>query len=165
MPELILQLARENRSWGYTRIQGALAKLRPEVGRGTIAHILTAAGLEPAPQRRQGLTWKECLSPHWEVLAATDFFTVELWTGRGLIRYHVWFVIRLATREVQLAGLVPVVSIYSNLDTFATFLKGLAMVMEAGELKSALPFCGDESVSIIGDLRRWLDESQPTGRD
>ena len=43
---------------------------------------------------------------HWEVLAATDFFTVELWTAKGLIRYHVLFVIRLATREVQLAGLV-----------------------------------------------------------
>ena len=64
MQELILQLARENRSWGYTRIQGALAKLRPEVGRGTSANILTAGGLEPAPQRRQGLTWKECLRAH-----------------------------------------------------------------------------------------------------
>jgi hypothetical protein len=41
------------------------------------------------------------------VLAATDFFTVELWTAKGLIRYHVLFVIRLATREVEIAGLVP----------------------------------------------------------
>jgi len=40
----------------------------------------------------------------------------------------------------------------------------LAMAMEAGELKRALPLCGDESVSIIGDLRRWLNESQPEGR-
>jgi putative transposase len=69
--------------------------------------ILKAAGLEPAPARRQGLTWKEFLKVHWPVLAATDFFTVELWTARGLIRYHVLSVIRLATREVQIAGLVP----------------------------------------------------------
>ena len=53
------------------------------------------------------MTWKEFLRTHWEVLAATDFFTVELWTGRGLVRYHVLFVLKLATREVQIAGLVP----------------------------------------------------------
>jgi putative transposase len=105
--ELILKLARENCSWGYTRIQGALANLWHEVGRGTIANVLKAAGLEPAPTRRQGMTCKEFLKVHWQVLAATDFFTVELWTARGLIRYHVLFVIQLATREVQITGLVP----------------------------------------------------------
>jgi hypothetical protein len=76
--ELILELARENRFWGYTRIQGTLAKLRHGVGRGTIANVLRAAGMEPAPERRQGMTWQEFLRTHWEVLAATDFFTVEL---------------------------------------------------------------------------------------
>ena len=53
------------------------------------------------------MTWKEFLKTHWNVLAATDFFTVKLWTARGLIRYHVLFVIKLATREVHIAGLVP----------------------------------------------------------
>ena len=62
--ELVLRMARENRSWGYTRIQGALANLRHEVGRGTIANILRAAGLEPAPDRRKGMTWKEFLRVH-----------------------------------------------------------------------------------------------------
>ena len=87
-----------------------MANLRQEVGRGTIANVLRAAGMEPVPERRPGLTWKEFLKTHWEVLAATDFFTVELWTAKGLIRYHVLFVIRLATREGQIAGLVPDVS-------------------------------------------------------
>lgn len=82
------------------------ANLHHEIGRGTIAKILKTAGLEPSPQRRKGMTWKEFLKAHWQVLAATDFFTVELWTPKGLVRYHVLFVIRLATREVQLAGLV-----------------------------------------------------------
>jgi hypothetical protein len=47
--ELVSQMARENRSWGYTRIQGALANLKHEVGRTTIATILREAGLDPAP--------------------------------------------------------------------------------------------------------------------
>ena len=44
---------------------------------------------------------------HWSTMAATDFFTVEVWTGFGLVRYHVLFVIRLMTREVYIAGIVP----------------------------------------------------------
>lgn len=104
--ELILRMARENRSWGYTRIQGALANLRHEVGRGTIAKILREAGIDPAPGRRKGTTWKEFLRMHWDVLAATDFFTVEVWTAFGLVRYHVLFVLRLMTREVHIAGIV-----------------------------------------------------------
>ena len=105
--ELILKLAWENRTWGYTRIQGALANLRHEVSRGTIANVLKAAGVEPALTRKDGMTWREFLKVHWQVLAATDFFTVEVWTGRGLVRYHVLFVIKLATRAVQIAGVVP----------------------------------------------------------
>jgi len=105
--ELVLRMARENRSWGYTRIQGALANLRHQLGRGTIANILRDAGLDPAPDRRKGITWKEFLRAHWSTMAATDFFTVEVWTSVGLVRYHVLFVMRLMTREIHVAGLVP----------------------------------------------------------
>src|SRR3569832_120736 len=49
--KLIVKMAIENPSWGYTRIQGALANLRHVVGRGTIANVLKAHGIEPAPQR------------------------------------------------------------------------------------------------------------------
>jgi putative transposase len=37
--DLVLRMAQENPSWGYTRIQGALANLGQQVGRGTIANI------------------------------------------------------------------------------------------------------------------------------
>ena len=41
-------------------------------------------------------------------MATTDFFTVEVWTPLGLVRYHVLFVMRLMTREIHFAGIVPV---------------------------------------------------------
>lgn len=102
--DLILKLAREHRFWGILGLRGALANFRYEVGRGTIANVLKAAGMEPAPERRQGMTWKELLKTHWDLLAATDFFRVKLWTATGLVRYHVLFVIRLATREAIKTG-------------------------------------------------------------
>ncbi|HWH71538.1 MAG TPA: hypothetical protein VNT26_19330, partial [Candidatus Sulfotelmatobacter sp.] len=103
--ELVLQMARQNGAWGYTRLQGALRNLGHEIGRGTIAKVLKEAGLEPAPERQKKTTWKEFLRTHWDVLAAADFFSVEVWTTLGLVRYHVFFVMRLATREVHIAGI------------------------------------------------------------
>jgi hypothetical protein len=66
------------------------------VGRGTIAKILKEAGIDPAPDRQKRTTWKEFLRTHLAVLAGADFFSVEVWTALGLVRYHVLFVIRLA---------------------------------------------------------------------
>jgi transposase InsO family protein len=102
---LIVRMATDNRDWGYTRIQGALANLDHQVGRGTIANILRAHGLEPAPERVKKTTWAEFLKTHWDVLAAADFFTVEVWTGRGLTRFAVLFFIELSTRRVEIAGI------------------------------------------------------------
>jgi len=42
-----------------------------------------------------------------DVLVATDFFTAEVWTPKGLVTYYVLFFIKLATREVHLAGITP----------------------------------------------------------
>jgi len=61
----------------------ALANLDHEVSRSTIATVLRAHGLEPAPERVKKTTWTEFLKAHWDVLAATDFFTVDVWTARG----------------------------------------------------------------------------------
>ena len=102
--ECVVRMATENRSWGYTRIQGALANLDHHVGRGTIANILRQHGIEPAPERQKRTTWQEFLSTHRGVLAAADFFTVELWTPGGLTRFAVLFVIDLATRRVEIGG-------------------------------------------------------------
>ncbi len=103
--QLIVQMATENRDWGYTRIRGALANLGYDVARSTIANVLKHHGLEPAPERTKRTTWREFLAAHWDVLAAADFFTVEVWLPRGLTRFTVLVLIELATRRVHVAGL------------------------------------------------------------
>jgi len=102
---LVVRMAEENRDWGYRRIQGALSNLGHELARSTIAQFLERHGIEPAPERIRKTTWKEYLSQHWELIVASDFFTVEVWTRRGLQRMIVLFFIELPTRTVQIAGI------------------------------------------------------------
>jgi transposase InsO family protein len=104
--QLVVRMAEENPTWGYRRIQGALANLGHPIDAITVRNILCRHHLEPAPQRRQaGMNWGQFLKLHWEVLAATDFFTVEVATWRGLVTYYVLVVMELATRRVQIAGI------------------------------------------------------------
>jgi len=87
--DLILRMAEENPSWGYTRIRGALANLGHQVGRGTIANLLREHGIEPAPERDRHTRWSTFLKAHWECLTATDFLSVEVHTIRGLVTHYV----------------------------------------------------------------------------
>jgi len=98
-------MATENRDWGYRRIQGALSNLGHIVARTTVANILKEHGLEPAPERSRNTTWMEFLRLHWELIVAADFFTVEVWTRRGLQRFLVLFFVDLSTRRVTIAGI------------------------------------------------------------
>jgi putative transposase len=103
--ELVLRLARENRSWGYRRIVGALGNLGHEVSHQTVANLLKRHGLEPAPEREKKTTWREFIRSHLEVLAAVDFFTAEVWTSAGLITYYFLIFMRVASRRVCIAGI------------------------------------------------------------
>ena len=89
--ELVLRMARENASWGYDRRQGALTNIGYVVAPNTVKTILKRHGIEPAPEREKRTSWKAFLKAHWDVMAATDFFTVEVWTPRGLLTYYVLF--------------------------------------------------------------------------
>ena len=102
---MIVRMAKENRSWGYTRIQGALTNIGHKVSRGTIANILKEHGLDTAPKRVRKTTWREFLSTHRQAIAAADFFRVEVWTLLGLVLYVIFFVLDLQTRRVQIAGM------------------------------------------------------------
>src|SRR6185295_6031075 len=96
---LLVRMAEENRTWGYDRIVGALANLGHDLSAKTIANILKRHGIEPAPDRKRKTTWKEFVSCHFDQIeiAATDFFTVEVWTKKGLQRFLVLFFIELAS--------------------------------------------------------------------
>jgi putative transposase len=105
LERLVIRMAQENRGWGYRRIQGALSNLGHRLARSTIADMLRRNGIEPAPERSRKTTWKEFLAHHWELLVAADFFTIEVWTARGLKRFLVLFFIDLSTRKVEIAGI------------------------------------------------------------
>lgn len=51
------------------------------------------------------MSWSEFLRAHWGAIAACDFFTVEALTFHGLVRYHVFVVIDLASRRVEIGGI------------------------------------------------------------
>jgi len=53
------------------------------------------------------MTWSQFFKVHWSVLTAAEFFTVEVWAPRGLVTFYVFFVIELATRRVEIAGITP----------------------------------------------------------
>jgi putative transposase len=106
--QLVVRMAEENATWGYRRIQGALANLGHHIDAITVRNILRRHHLEPAPQRRKaGMSWPQFLKIHWDVLAAADFFTVEVATWRGLVTYYVLVVMELSTRRVHIPGITP----------------------------------------------------------
>lgn len=88
-----------------SRIPGALEDLGHRVGRTTISRILKAEGIKPAPDRPS--SWKTFIKAHWGEIAATDFFTTEVWTTKGLVTYYTLFVIDLKSRQVHIAGSTP----------------------------------------------------------
>ena len=97
---LVLEMARDNPTWGYRRICGELTGLGHRTAPSTIWEILKAAGIDPAPQRAAG-SWKQFLSAQAKTIAAVDFFHVDTVFLR---RLYVLFIIEHHNRRVHLAG-------------------------------------------------------------
>ena len=66
---LIVRMARDNPKWGNSRIQGALANLRHQVERGTVANVLKREGIDPAPERsKRTCPWRIVISGwYWQL--------------------------------------------------------------------------------------------------
>jgi hypothetical protein len=73
---LIVRLATENPRWGYQRIRGELLRLGCQVSASSIARVLRANGLQPAP-RPASTTWRSFLRRQAAGIVACDFLTVD----------------------------------------------------------------------------------------
>ncbi|HKC40908.1 MAG TPA: integrase core domain-containing protein, partial [Gemmatimonadales bacterium] len=148
---LVVRMAKENPTWGYTRIQGALKNVGHRVGRSTIRRILKAAGLPPVPQRPT--SWQTFLKAHWGVIAGADFFTTEVWTWRGLVTYYTVFVIDLASRRVGILGSTP----HPN-GLFMRQVVRMATAADAGPIVAGVWIC-DRDRKWSRDVRRLLEDA------
>src|SRR5712691_11384163 len=148
--QLVIRMAEENPTWGYRRIQGALANLGHHIDKITVRNILRRHLLDPAPKRSEtGMSWTQFIKMHWAVLAATDFFTVEVATWHGLVTYYVLVVIELATRRVQIAGITahPTAAFMQQCarqltDPFEGFLLGKRYLLHDRDTKFTQAFDG-----------------------
>ncbi len=103
--DLVMKMAGENPDWGYGRIHGELKVLGYQVSWQTVRRVMMEEGLLDDPFGPKRTSWKTFLQSHFECIAACDFFSVEAWGLKGLTRYLVFFVIDVASRKVEIAGI------------------------------------------------------------
>ena len=148
---LIVRMADENPTWGYTRIQGALTNIGHRVGRSTIARILKQHGVSPVPARPT--SWHTFLRAHWGAIAGADFFTTEVLTWRGLVTFYTVFVIDLASRRVQIVGSTP------HPNDFFMCQVGRRLIETDGLLGDHRILICDRDRKWSGDVRRLLGDA------
>ena len=152
---MVLRAARENPGWGYTRLVGVINNLGHEISRTTIKNILKAAGIDPSPERLRGTSWHDFIATHKDVLAATAFFTQEIWQHCRLVTFYVLFFIHIGSRRVHVAVIIPspnedVMEQVAREVTFADvgFLDGCKYLIHDRDSKYTQSF--DEILKSIG---------------
>ncbi len=123
LEQRIIQFALDNPRWGPKRIVGMLNHLGIKVCTQTVVNVLKRHGIRPGPGKGSGMTWNEFIATHKDLIVATDFFTAEVMTLRGLVTYYVLFFIDLNTRVVKIAGITP----YPNEMWMAQIARNLTM--------------------------------------
>jgi transposase len=129
--ELIGQMARENPSWGYKRIQGELLGLGYRIGASTVRRVLRRLRIPPAPERGHD-AWRLFLRAQAETMLACDFFHVDCVVT--LRQVYVFFVIEIGTRHVHVLGVT------TNPDGALTTQHARNLLMDLGERASRFKF-------------------------
>ena len=97
------------------------------------------------------MPWSVFLKTHWKALAASDFFTVEVWSWRGLMTYYVLFVIELATRRVRIVG----ISIHPDVGWMVQMTRNLLDVFD-GPLVNKTHLILDRDAKYCEEFRQTL---------
>lgn len=141
----VLRMARENRSWGYDRIQGSLKHLGYTISDQTVGNVLKRHGISPAPERKKTVTWREFIRSHWDVFVATGFFGSEVWSWLGLVMSCLLSFIHFSHRQVQ----SMLMTWYQQIPTMQALLQ--------------------QSLDLCLHLRQWVylvtERSQTRGKD
>ena len=82
--ELVLQMVRENPTWGAPRIHGELLMLGFDISERTVSRWMKRALGDREPAKR----WLAFLRNHREAIAAMDFFTVPTIAFSALLLFH-----------------------------------------------------------------------------
>ena len=154
LEDLVVQMAKEHRGWGYDRLVGALAHLGYEISDQTVGNILKRRGIPTAPERRKTTTWKAFIRTHMDVLWATDFFTTEVWTLGGLVTYYILFFIHLESRQVHITG----VTSHPHAPWMMQMARNLTMD-EWGILKPGQYLIYDRDTKFCAALKQMLDDA------
>ena len=154
LEDWVVKMAKENRSWGYDRIVGALAELGYDISDQTVGNILKRRGIPTAPERKKTTTWREFIRSHMNMLWATDFFSTEVWTLGGLVTFYVLFFIKLDTREVHIAGITA----HPNEQWMMQVARNLTME-EWGVLKPGQYLIHDRDQKFCPAYNQLLDDA------
>lgn len=176
LEQRIVQFALDNPRWGPKRIVGMLNHLGIKVCTQTVVNVLKRHGVRPGPGKSSGMSWNEFIAIHKDLIVATDFFTAEVMTLRGLVTHYVLFFVDLNTRIVKIAGITPhpnkmwMAQIARNLTMEDEFLfAGKKYLIHDGDTKyceqfrrifrdagikskKTLPYCPD----MNGYAERWI---------
>jgi transposase InsO family protein len=128
---LIEQMARQNPSWGYKRIQGELLGLGYQVSASTVRRILKRLWIPPAPQRGRA-TWRRFLRSQASTMLACDFFHVDC--AVTLRRIYVFFMIEAGSRHVHVLGVT------AHPDGAWTVQQARNLLMDLGERATRFRF-------------------------